>query len=199
VLLDPTSPPASAVSVTVQAVQTSASGTEYSGPVNYLQRQYLYGGTDPASLRADVPNVFLKGGTGNDVLQVTRGNNVLDGGGGTDTLIGGTGSDGGRDTFFVDARAGTPAWSTLVNFHAGDQATIFGFQPGVSTDPLTASDAAPGSAAGATIHAETGGAGTGVTASLTFAGLAAETVQQHFVFTTGTLGGSTGYLLIQYL
>jgi len=37
-----------------------------------------------------------------------------------------------------------------------------------------------------------------VTASMTFAGIDQATAQQHFVYTTGTLPGGIGYLLIQY-
>ena len=141
--------------------------------------------------------MFLKGGFGNDALQVTRGSNVLDGGGGSNFLVGGTGADGGRDTFYLDAREGTPTWSTIVNFHAGDSAAIFGLDPAVSTRATAASDGVAGYT-GVTIHSETAGAGTGVNASLTFAGMDAATAQQHFTYTTGTLPGSINYLLIQY-
>ena len=53
--------------------------------------------------------------------------------------IGGNGADGGADTFFVDGCGGVVTWSTIVNFHHGDMATIFGFPAGTSTLPLTAS------------------------------------------------------------
>ncbi len=47
---------------------------------------------------------------------------MLDGSTGSNFLVGGT----GNDTFFVDDRAAADIWSTVVNFHAGDAATIFG-------------------------------------------------------------------------
>jgi aryl-phospho-beta-D-glucosidase BglC (GH1 family) len=182
-------------------VATSASGTDsgipYSGPVNYLQYQYIWGSAHDVALRADVPNAFLKGGAGDDALAVSGGSNVLDGAAGSNFLTGGTGGDGGIDTFFLDGRGGAVTWSTVVNFHPGDQATIIGFQPGVSTLPITASDGVTGYR-GVTIHSELKGAGTGVNASITFAGISAETTASHFVFSTGTLSENSSYLLIQY-
>ncbi|HYZ62752.1 MAG TPA: hypothetical protein VE650_09885, partial [Acetobacteraceae bacterium] len=144
------------------------------------------------------PNTFLKGGPGADALLAAGGSNVLDGGAGSNFLIGGSGADGGRDTFYLDARGGAVTWSTIVNFHQGDMATIFGFDPAVSTRPITASDGVAGYT-GVTIHSETAGAGTGVNASMTFAGLDPATAQQHLVFSQGTLPGGIGYLLVQYM
>ena len=51
---------------------------------------------------------------------------------------------------------------------------------------------------GFTIHSEIDGAGTGVQASFTFAGIDQATADAHFVYTTGTLPGGIDYLLIQY-
>jgi Ca2+-binding RTX toxin-like protein len=136
-----------------------------------------------------------------DALQVTTGSNVLDGGAGSNFLFGGDGADGGFDTFFLDGRGGAVTWSTIVNFHPGDQATIFGFHPGVSTRPYTASDGV-GDYRGLTIHSELSGQGTGINASLTFAGIDQSTADAHFTFTTGTLApdtpNATDYMLIQY-
>jgi len=115
--------------------------------------------------------------------------------------VGATGGDGGHDTFFLDARDPAVIWSTLVNFHQGDMATIFGFHAGTSTLPWTASDGAAGYA-GLTVHSETSGAGTGVNASLTFAGISQATADAHWSVTTGTLqpgtAGATDYLMIQW-
>ena len=138
--------------------------------------------------------MFLHGGSGDDALAVKGGTNVLDGGAGSNFLVGNTGTDGGTDTFFVDGRGGQ-TWSTLVNFHHGDSVTIWGFQQGVSTEAWTASEGAAGYT-GATLHSELAGAGTGVNASATFAGLeygdlAKLTVQ------TGTVGGLS-YLNVSY-
>jgi Ca2+-binding RTX toxin-like protein len=72
-----------------------------------------------------VPNAFLRSGSGMDAIDVSQsnGNNVLDGSTGSNFLVGGT----GNDTFFVDARDPTsPVFSTIVNFHAGDDVTVWG-------------------------------------------------------------------------
>ena len=180
---------------------THASGTAlsdlYTGPVSTLQQQYIWAGNDAVAIRADGPSTFLKGGPGGDALQVTGGNNVLDGGGGSNFLIGAS----GHDTFFVDGRGGVETWSTIVNFHAGDQATIFGFHAGISTRPYTANDGAVGYK-GLTIHSEIDGAGTGIKGSMTFSGLDQATADAHWSITTGTLlagtAGAVDYLLVQW-
>ena len=193
----PEQPARFAFSDTANAVSGVDAGTAYTGPVAGLDYQYLWGSSDDVALSAQVPNVFLKGGAGDDALAVTSGTNVLDGGGGSNFLVGGT----GNDTFFVDGRGNAVTWSTIVNFHEGDQATIFGFHAGQSTLPFTASDGVAGYT-GVTIHSELNGAGTGVNASMTFAGIDQATLDAHFTFTTGTLQAGTAdpidYLLIQY-
>ena len=61
-------------------------------------------------------------------------------------------------------------YSTLVNFHPGDQVTIFGFTAGTSTLTWDGTGGAAGFE-GATAHSELNGAGTGINASLTFTGI----------------------------
>ena len=202
VLLDgPPTPGGIAWSNVAQATSGSHTATAYTGPVDYLQLQYLWSTNDAAAIKASAPNVFLKGGTAGDALQVTAGSNIIDGGGGSNYLIGADGSDGGFDTFFVDSRGGVETWSTILNFHQGDRATIFGFHPGLSTRPYTESDGAPG-ATGLTIHSEINGAGTGILGSITFAGIDRATAEAHFSITEDTLLKGTpdaiDYLLIQY-
>ena len=173
----------------------------YSGPVNYLQYQYIWGSTDSVAISANRGNVFLHGGVGDDALAVQSGNNVIDGGAGSNFLVGGTGSDGGADTFFIDGRGAGVSWGTLVNFHHGDSVTVFGFTGGVSTLPLQASDGAAGYT-GATIHSELNGAGTGVNASITFAGVSIADAQDvsnggKFSYSFSSVGG-TPYMNIAY-
>lgn len=179
----------------------SNASTAYSGPVDYLRHQYIWSSADNVAIAAGRPNTFLKGGAGGDALMATAGRNVLDGGAGSNFLIGGTGADGGTDTFFVDARGGAQGgvvtWSTIVNFHPGDDATIFGFHAGTSTRPMTDAEGAPGFT-GVTIHSEIGGAGTGILASMTFAGVDRATADARFTFSTGTLAGNVDYLLVHY-
>ena len=181
-------------------LSTTAAGTAYTGPVAGLQHEYIWSSPDAVAISTNVPSVFLKGGAGVDAIAVTGGTNVLDGGGGSNFLVGGTGASS-ADTFFVDGRGGVETWSTIVNFHQGDTATIFGFHPGTSTLPFTASDGADGYK-GLTIHSELNGAGTGINGSMTFTGLDQATADAHFSITSGTLLPGTAdaidYLLIQY-
>jgi serralysin len=52
-----------------------------------------------------------------------NGNNILDGFTNSNFLTGGT----GHDTFYMDDRGPTsPIFSTIVNFHKGDDATVWG-------------------------------------------------------------------------
>ncbi len=178
--------PAFAITEAATGQAAQSDGDAYAGPVAFLQRQFIWSGTNGIVLSASTSNVFLHGGTGDDALAVQDGNNVLDGGAGSNFLVGGTGAGGGTDTFFVDGRGGN-TWSTIVNFHQGDSLTLWGFQPGISTLPWTASDGTAGYT-GATIHSELAGSGTGVNASATFAGLTMDDVQ-HLTMITGTVGG----------
>jgi hypothetical protein len=171
----------------------------YSDPnVPYLQYTYQWAGTDAVAIRASVSNVFLKGGPSGDALQAFGGNNVLDGGGGSNFLIGATGSDGGSDVFFVDGRNQVNTWSTIVNFHVGDIAVIFGFKQGTSTAPWIASDGAAGYT-GATLHSELNGAGTGVNESMTFTGISLAT-EAGFQVSYGTAAAQgNDYIMVKYV
>ncbi len=104
------------------------SGDKYSGPVAGLSQQLILVTPDNLNISATVPNVFIHSGSGTDAIDVSRvnGNNVLDGSTGSNFLVGGI----GRDTFFLDDRnAASDVYSTVVNFHSGDNATIFGVDP----------------------------------------------------------------------
>lgn len=104
---------------------SSASGTAYSGPVAGLNWQYLNLSPDSLNITSGVQNAFIHSGAGQDAIDVSHanGNNVLDGDTGSNFLVGGSGSD----TFFLDDRnPGAALWSTLVNFHSGDSATVWG-------------------------------------------------------------------------
>jgi len=103
-------------------------GVPYAGPVLGLTSEIVIPTPDNINVTAEVQNVFIHTGSGEDALDISmvNGNNVLDGSTGSNFLVGGT----GNDTFFVDDR-GAPAaiWSTVVNFHAGDSATVWGVSP----------------------------------------------------------------------
>ena len=105
--------------------QSMAAGVAYNGPVSRLEREFILVTPDNVNITAQVPNVFIHSGSGTGVLDVSKsnGNNVLDGGSGSNFLTGGT----GFDTFFLDYRNPTvDLFSTIVNFHSGDNLTIFG-------------------------------------------------------------------------
>lgn len=104
---------------------TTVDGGPYSGPVPGLAKQLILVTPDNLNITATVPNVFIHSGAGTDALNVSgvNGNNILDGSTGSNFLVGGT----GLDTFFLDDRNLTAdVYSTVVNFHAGDNATVFG-------------------------------------------------------------------------
>jgi Ca2+-binding RTX toxin-like protein len=104
----------------------AAIGDPYPGPVAGLEHQYINITRDSLNITATSPNWFIHSGSGGDAIGVSSGANVLDGGTGSNFLTGGSGTD----TFFVDDR-GAPAdiWSTVVNFHAHDSATVWGVTP----------------------------------------------------------------------
>ena len=158
------------------------------GGPSYLQAQYIWSGADSVAVATATPNVFLKGGAGGDALQVTSGRNVLDGGGGSNFLVGGSGTD----TFFADARGGQVVWSTLVNFHAGDAVTLWGFVGGVSSWGWDAGVSGAAGYEGATLRASIAGGGTD--ASVTFAGMSVAAARGLSV-STGSVGG-VGYLYL---
>jgi probable HAF family extracellular repeat protein len=96
---------------------------QYTGPVAGLQQEYVYPSSDSVNITVTSDNWFLKGGPGTDALQAHGGYNVLDGSTGSNFLTGGS----GIDTFFVDDRnPPSDIWSTVNDFHQGDDATVFG-------------------------------------------------------------------------
>ena len=197
----PTGTPAPMASAVVSYVDTTTNQrgslimdpASTSGP-SYLKNQYIYAGSDNVVLSTQAANVFIHSGNGNDAIQVTAGRNVVDGGLGSNFLVGGT----GQDTFFTDARRPGVVWNTIRNFHAGDAATLWGFANGVSTYHWETAPAGAAGAQGATLRANiVGGAGrtgTGIDASITFAGLSPQQARNLQV-TTGTQTGGT-YLYI---
>jgi hypothetical protein len=139
------------------------SGDVYQGPVAGLQSECIELTSDNINLTANVANVFLHSGSGDDALQVLGGTNVLDGSTGSNFLVGASGSD----TFFVDDRGSSgDIWSTVVGFHSGDSATVWGVTPDDFKLAWADDQGAPGYT-GLTLHATADGKPT---ASLTLAG-----------------------------
>jgi lysophospholipase L1-like esterase len=95
----------------------------YSGPVAGLSSEYMNVTPDNLNITASTPGWFIEAGSGTNGISVSSGTNVLDGGTGSSFLRGGTGTD----TFYLDDRgAVSTEWSSIINFHAGDNATIWG-------------------------------------------------------------------------
>ncbi len=111
---------------TTTSVTTTSAGDTYTGPVAGLQHEYVDITTDNLNITSLVPNAFIHSASGLDGIDVSHanGNNILDGGGGSSFLTGGT----GNDTFYLDNRSPqtSPVFSTIVNFHTGDNATVWG-------------------------------------------------------------------------
>ena len=187
-------PPFSYQDTTTQAAGIDP-GQQYTGPVNYLQSQYIWVKPDSVNLVTHMPNTFLQGNAGNDALVANSGSNVLDGGFGSNFITGASGADGGRDTFFLDGSAGTTG-DTIVNFHPGDSAILWGFVPGTSAFTWAGNEGAAGHT-GATIHAAFAGAGAAINGSLTFAGLSLADAQGKLSLTPGSVGGRS-YLYVHY-
>lgn len=119
-------------------------GTAYSGPVSGIATDYAQITNDSINITGSTPNSFIHiTGTGMDGINASAcgGNNILDGSAGSDFLTGGPGDD----IFYVDDRAPPQnVWSTLVNFHAGDHATVWGVSPADFTLTWIASAGAAG-------------------------------------------------------
>ncbi len=147
--------------------------------------QFLWSSGDAVAVAAQTGSVDIVGGTAGDALEASAGSNVLDGGLGSNFLIGANGEDGGTDQFFMDGRGGATFWDTLVNFHAGDTATLWGFASGVNGVTWVGSAGAPGYT-GATLDFTAGG--TMSAGSLTFAGVSLQQAQQ-FTVSLGSQGG----------
>jgi Ca2+-binding RTX toxin-like protein len=182
----PTATPAAnfaAKDTTTGVASTDEPGQAYSGPVNYLQQEFIYSGSHAVSVTAKVNNVFIKG-AGNEALAAHGGDNVLDGGLGSNFLVGGTGADGSTDTFFTDARTSAFVWNTVVNFHVGDIVTLYGFTAGKSSYTIAPSEGAQGYQ-GLTVNADIAGNGQ-VTAKVTLTNLTTADLS-HLVFSTGTV------------
>jgi len=185
-------PPANGGALQFVDQTTAASGTvamdlPTAGGPNYLQGQYIYGGSDNMLFSTQAPNAFIHSGAGDDAIQVTSGQNVLDGGLGSNFLTGGTGTD----TFFTDARSPGAVWNTIQNFHVGDAVTLWGFTSGISSYHWDASAGAAGSQ-GATLEADivggNGRTGNGVDASITFAGISISQAE-HLQIAAGSQSG----------
>jgi hypothetical protein len=83
--------------------------------------QFIDGTPDNMLVTALSPSVFIKTGTGNDVLIGLSGHNVLDGDGGFNTFVAGS----GPDTMITDASTASAAM-LVHNMGSGDDAVLKG-------------------------------------------------------------------------
>lgn len=148
---------------TGQASTTRAAG--YSGPVNYLDTQFI-GGAGREAVAGTAFSDFLNTLGGDDAISAGLGDDVLDGGTGSNFLTGGA----GWDTFFLDGRGGQVTWGTITDWQAGEHLSLWGWRPGVSRATWEDSAGAAGFR-GATLHADLDGNGV-IDASVTWSGLA---------------------------
>jgi hypothetical protein len=180
-----TSHPDFAAIDTTTGQPVSAGVQTYIGPVSGLQEEYISITSDNLNVSVSSDNWFIHTGSGADAITVHGGTNVLDGGTGSNFLTGGTGTD----TFFVDDRSATAdIWSTVVGFHSGDAATIWGVTPQDFGLNWVDGQGAAGYT-GLTLHATESGKPT---ASLTLAGYStADLNNGRLSVSFGTVGGST--------
>jgi hypothetical protein len=204
-IVDPPSPTSGIEQFQVTDMTTGVedwqNGQVYSGPVANLKSEFVAISTDNLNITATGPNNFIRTGSGNDAINVSPdaaggryaaggGYNVLDGGTGSNFLVGGVLSNQTIDTFFVDDREPTsPIWSTVVNFHSGDAATIWGITPSDFALSWVDGQGATGYT-GLTLHATAAGLPT---ASLTLAGFtSADLADGTLTVSYGTTAASGG-------
>ena len=171
-------------------VSTRVDAEAYAGLVANLQHQFISVTPDNLSISATTDNWFIRTGDGTDAITARGGTNVIDGGGGSNYLTGGF----GRDTFFVDLRnPAVDVWSTVSNFQAGDEATLWGITPDNMQFTWIDNAGAP-EAPGLTLHATAAGHPTG---SLTLSGYTTGDLTNGRLTTSfGTIGGND-YLFIR--
>ncbi len=151
-----------------------------SGGVTDFQIATPFSGTPIPGIRIDYQ--FLGTSTGevaigtdaNDFMNLLGGDDAADGGAGGDILDGGIGSNflsggAGTDTFFLDGRGGTTTWSTITDWTAGEQLSVWGWNA-ASRVVVWRTDGATGYT-GITMHADLNNDGT-IDTSVTWAGKA---------------------------
>lgn len=135
----------------------------YSGPVSRLDLQFVASEAGEV-IGGTAFSDFINAAGGTDAINGGLGDDVIDGGLGSNFLSGGAGAD----IFFLDGRGGGTTWSTITDWQAGEQLTIWGWLPGTSTSSWSASDGTPGWT-GITLHCDLNADGT-IDTSVTWSG-----------------------------
>ena len=125
----------------------------------------------------DSSNEVLIGTASNDFINVAGGVDAVNAGDGNDVIDGGTGSNfltggAGTDIFFSDGRGGVTTWSTITDWQAGEQLSVWGWTPGTSSVVAWVRAGAAGYE-GLTMHADLNGDGT-IDTSVTFTGIVSQ-------------------------
>jgi Ca2+-binding RTX toxin-like protein len=113
-------------------------------------------------------NDFINVAGGVDAVNAGAGNDVIDGGIESNFLTGGAGTD----IFFSDGRGGVTTWSTITDWQAGEQLSVWGWTSGTSKIIAWVQDGAEGYK-GLTMHADLNGDGT-IDTSVTFTGIVSQ-------------------------
>ena len=136
----------------------------YDGSVGYLLYEFA-GSSAGEAVVGTSSNDFIHLGAGDDAADGGDGDDVMDGGSGSNFLSGGA----GRDIFFLDGRNGETTWSTITDWHAGEEMALWGWIQGVSQATWLENAGVEGYR-GATMHADRDGNGV-IDTSVTWAGL----------------------------
>jgi Ca2+-binding RTX toxin-like protein len=144
----------------------------------YYEVATAFSGTPIPGVQIDYE--FLGAATGevavgtdsNDFFNLLGGDDAAAGGAGADILDGGIGSNflsgnAGTDTFFLDGRGGTTTWSTITDWSAGEQLSVWGWKAD-SRVVVWRDDGAAGFT-GITMHADLNNDGT-IDTSVTWTG-----------------------------
>ena len=144
----------------------------YSGPATAaggaaIHFQYIGDSTGEVVIGTPY-NDFINVAGGVDAVNAGAGNDVIDGGTGSNFLTGGAGTD----IFFSDGRGGVTTWSTITDWQAGEQLSVWGWHPGTSRIVEWTQAGAAGYE-GLTMHADLNGDGT-IDTSVTFTGITSQ-------------------------
>jgi uncharacterized delta-60 repeat protein len=151
----------------VNVIPTRYSGTATAAggvPINY---EYIGDSTGEVLIGTQY-NDFINVAGGVDAVNAGAGNDVIDGGTDSNFLTGGTGTD----IFFSDGRGGVTTWSTITDWQAGEQLSVWGWTPGTSRIVEWVKAGAAGYE-GLTMHADLNNDGT-IDTSVTFTGIVSQ-------------------------
>lgn len=150
--------------VMISGAASDVVATKYSGPVTYLEYQFI-GSDKDEIVNASGRNDFINTAGGTDAVNAGAGRDVIDGGTGSNFLTGGA----DKDVFFLDGRGGNVTWSTITDWSSNEELSIWGFQPGRSIIRWETNAGADGYK-GITMHGDLDGNGL-IDTSVTWAGM----------------------------